>query len=70
MSAGNAAALAGKAPDPSAGNKKPLPPGEVAAVRLTERAVGADSISARFPLSRLPKEKTPEVPPFQASSGA
>ena len=54
MSAGNAAALAGKAPDPSAGNKKPLPPGEVAAVRLTERVVGADFISARarLPLSR------------------
>ncbi len=51
---GNAAALAGKAPDPSAGNKKPLPPGEVAAARLTERVVGADFISARarLPLSR------------------
>ena len=54
MSAGNAAALAGKSPDPSTGNKKPLPPGEVAAVRLTERVVGADFISARarLPLSR------------------
>ena len=38
----------------AAGNKKPLPPGEVAAVRLTERVVGADFISARarLPLSR------------------
>ena len=38
MSDGNTAALAGKAPDPAAGNKKPLPSGRGGSRRLTERA--------------------------------
>ena len=66
MSAGNAAALAGKAPDPSAGNKKPLPLGEVAAVRLTERVVGADFISAR---ARLPLSRELSAQPTEGAGG-
>ncbi len=45
------AALAGKAPDPAAGNKKPLPSGRGGSRQADGEGVGADSISAR---ARLP----------------
>ena len=51
MSDGNTAALAGKAPDPAAGNKKPLPSGRGGSRQADGEGVGADSISAR---ARLP----------------